>query len=332
VNWRAMLRHGFRSPSPNSGWESVGELRRTGVRGFRKARRRVPLQWMCFLGSLGQTCLVHAQTPDVLVHLDVRLSYQAYQDGGTAVRWYDTLGRRSTVGLSLSLEPGLKFVATQRLQRIPGDGDPDQIDEYYLEDPGSWRVGKQELPFGPKFLNRETAIAARTDTDFFYGRLPISVAACDAGPERQQGVVARIGGRLGVSFEVGDHFGISATSLAIFRRPEQSPGIGAGFKRVFGVDYAEKSGPMTTRIEFVAEREGETTQDTNENALAIETTLSPSRHRSVSVGFARAFQQSTDVLWISGSFRIANGLAIEPLVRYKDGQVLDFCLALRVKL
>lgn len=288
--------------------------------------------------KLAVTCAIFAaaaaasaQIPDVLIHLDVRLNYRSLNDGGTAVRWYDTLGRPSLVGLSFTLEPGFKALVTQKLERIPHDGDPDQLDEYYVEDEGNWRVGKQELPFGPKFLDRESVLGARTDTSFIIEHLPLDLAVCDGGLGRQRGVVGRFGTRLGVSFEVGDHFAISSQALSILRHPEDSPGIGRGYHTVVGVDYSKGSGDIQSAIEFVALRGGETSQDADESVLDVSATLKPDEYRSMTFGFTRAFQQSTNIMRVSGSFYGYRGATFEPMVRYKDGKLLDFGISLHFK-
>ncbi len=273
-----------------------------------------------------------AQVPDVLVHLDIKLNYRALNDGGTSIRWYDTLGGQSTVGLAFTLEPGLKALVSQRLERIPHDGDPDQLDEYYVEDEGNWRVGKQALPFGPRFLSRENALAARTDTSFFIAQIPMLVAVCDAGPGRQRGVVVRFGTRLGVSAEIGDHFGISSSSLVALRKPEDAPGVGRGFKQMFGIDYTNGAREISSTVEFVAQRQGETATDLDENVLDVSATLKPDKYRALTLGFTRAFEQSTDVMRLSGSFVAYRGAMVEPAVRFKDGRLFDFGLSLRLKL
>lgn len=288
------------------------------------------MKFQVVLAALCTVAMSSAQIPDVLVHLDLRPTYRAFNGGGTTQHWYDNFGRSSTVGLGLTLEPGLKAVFSQRLERIANDGDPDQLDEYYVEDEGNWRFGKQEVPFGPKFLDRETALGVKTEV--IVGGLPLQVLACDAGPGRQRGVVARFGGRLGVSAELGNHFGISATSLSVLRTPEQSPGIGRGYDQVFGVDYANGGGDITTKLEFVAVRGGQTPADFDENVLDLSATLKSDRYRSVTVGFTRAFQQSTNIIRLGGSFYAYKGATIEPVARYKDGKLFDFGVTLRLKL
>ena len=102
-----------------------------------------------------------AQIPDVTIKVDAGLTYRSVRNGETTLRWYDGFGKHSTVGLLFWLEPGWRVYVSERLQRIEGDGDNEQLDEYYVEDPGIWRLGKQYLPFGRGLLLRESARAAR---------------------------------------------------------------------------------------------------------------------------------------------------------------------------
>jgi hypothetical protein len=272
-----------------------------------------------------------AQVPDVQVHLDARLNYRTLDSGANLIRWYDTLGRRSMIELVFTLEPGFKAVVTQRLERIPNDGDPDQVDEYYIEDEGNWRIGKQVLPFGAQFLNRESVLAARTDTSFFLAHLPLKIAVCDAGPGRERGVVGRFGSRLGVSVEAGYHFGIASTSLEVLRRPEGALGLGRGYRQIYGLDYSEKHGLITSSIEMVAVRNG-MTGERNETVLDLSVALEPDRYHAVTLGFTKAFDQPAYVIRLLGSFYAYRGATIEPVLRFKDGRVFDFGLSARYRL
>lgn len=274
-----------------------------------------------------------AQIPDVAVHLDVRLNYRSTVGGDATLRYYDTLATPSTLSFSFNLEPGLKALVSQRLARIPGDGDRDQLDEYYVEDEGNWRVGKQFLPFGAGRLLHETAVAVRSDTSLFLQDFPIAVALCDAGPGRQRGVVGRIGNsRFGFSLAFGDHFGISASSFAVLRSPEESLGIGHGYRRALGVDSTQRTGTYALVAEFVALREGETEADYDTELFDARLILTPSRYRSVVLGVARDIRGHVDVERISGSFFVTRDVYLEPMVRFRNGKSFDFSLALRVRL
>lgn len=270
-----------------------------------------------------------AQVPDVQIKFDARLNYRSFNDSSSEIRWYDTLGRQSLVGLQLQLEPGLRMFVSERLERIPRDGDPDVVDEYYVEDVGSWRVGKQVLPFGAGML-RESAVGVRSDTSLFLRALPVKVAAFDGGGGRQRGASARIGKGLGVSFMVGDHLGISATSLTLIRRPSETPGEGYGYHRIFGVDATGSAKPFKLGLEFVSLRQG-SVKDPDEDVLDMTASLLPSKYQTVTFGLTRAFRDSATLMRLQGNVFVYNNVYLEPLVRYKDGKLYDFAVSLRIK-
>ena len=81
----------------------------------------------------------------------------------TTLRFYDSLAHPSTVALTFHLETGFRGYVSERLQKIPNDGDSEQLEQYYIEDPGIWRFGKQALPFGKESLLRMMGKAARGD-------------------------------------------------------------------------------------------------------------------------------------------------------------------------
>lgn len=165
------------------------------------------------LGALTEPA--YAQIPDVRFQLNAIGSFAATDPGSSNFRFYSVFGRPSVASLRFTLETGFTGFISQKLERIPRDGDPDQLDQAYLEDAGIWRVGKQVLPFGTTEILRETAIGARADTSLIFEGLPVAAVICDAGPGRQRGFVGRIGTRsYGFSLAVGHHFGIDGTSLS----------------------------------------------------------------------------------------------------------------------
>jgi hypothetical protein len=273
-----------------------------------------------------------SQVPDVVIKLSARLDYRAETKGATTLRLYDTLGRHSTVSLGFRLEPGFHAVVSQRLQRIPRDGDPDQIDEYYLEDEGIWRVGKQYLPFGTEKILRESVLGVRGDTSLLFEGLPIRVAACDGGPGRQRGFVGRVGGDIGLSAAVGDHFGISGSSLTLIRRPEDSPGKGHGYKHVFGADFTKRKDIFAFAGELVVLRSPNRKTDQEENILDLSVTVEPSRYRAFTLGWTRATEERTDFYRLQGSIYVTRNIFAEPMIRYRNGSPYDFSLIVWLRL
>lgn len=270
-----------------------------------------------------------AQVPDVQIKLDARINYRSFNDNTSDVRWYDTLGRQSLVGLQLQLEPGLRMYVSERLEKIPHDGDPDVVDEYYIEDVGSWRVGKQVLPFGAGIL-RESAVGARSDTSLFLRALPVKLALFDSGIGRQRGASGRLGKSIGLSFAVGDHLGISATSLTLIRRPSDTPGKGFGYHRALGLDLAGSAKPFKVGLEFVALRDG-SALDPDQDILDATASLVPNKYQSYTFGLTRDFLQPATFMRLQGNVFLYNNVYLEPLIRYRDGKLYDFAVSLRLK-
>src|SRR5579872_3968517 len=131
------------------------------------------------------SCAAHAQLPDATIKLNLYGDYVTDHTGRTTTRLYDTLGHLSTVGLQFRTDLGVQLFVTQKLQIVQHGGDPDQLDQYYVESEGNWRVGKQYLPFAQNGLFNESALAVRSDWTIPQLELPIKVSACDAGPGRQ---------------------------------------------------------------------------------------------------------------------------------------------------
>lgn len=281
---------------------------------------------------LGLSGLASAQFPDVQIKLDLRPTYLSSRGGRTTFRWYDPMGRHSTVGVILTLEPGYRFYVAQRLQKIDGDPDRDQLDEMYLEDPGNWRIGRQYLPFGSKTILRECVMAAEAETQLVLAALPLDIAACDGGKGRQRGVVGRIGGRFGVSFAIGDHFGISGSAFNQIRNAFDSPGLGRGHRLALGADYVYGFGPFTVNAEYVALRRGETDDDPDHDISDLRVTYrSPWPRFRLSAAWSREWKAKEDFYRIEGEVPIGNKLSVLPFLRFSGGQWQDFGVTARVR-
>lgn len=284
-------------------------------------------------GLLALCGVCAAQTPDLVIRTDLRYTITTKNDGGSQARWYDPMGRHSIVGLQLLLEPGYRALVTQRLQKIDNDPDKDMVDEAYVEDPGLWRVGKQYLPFGSKVLIRESAPAFRGDTRLVFDNLPIQFAACDGGTGLTRGVVGRIGARLGVSFAIGDHFGVAGTNLAPVRRPEEAPPKGGGYRLVVGADYKQRFGPATLEAEVIAMRRPNRTSDAREEVSDLRATVAglDDRFRLTSA-WARAWRAKRDVYRFEAEMLVQKDVWVTGFVRFDRGQVRDLSIGARVKL
>jgi hypothetical protein len=242
------------------------------------------------------------------------------------------MGHHSTVGVVLTLEPGFRLYIAQRLQRIDGDPDRDQLDEFYLEDPGNWRIGRQYLPFGQKNIMRESVRGGEADTQLVLAALPISIMACDGGRGRQRGVVGRIGGRFGVSFAVGNHFGISGSALNQIRNSFDSPGPGRGHQVLVGGDYVYGFGAYTVSAEYVALRHGETDLDPNQDISDLRITFRSLGPRfKVTGAWSREWDTNQDFYRIEGEVPVGNKLSILPFLRFSGGQWQDFGITARIR-
>ncbi|KXK14694.1 MAG: hypothetical protein UZ18_ATM001001667 [Armatimonadetes bacterium OLB18] len=144
-----------------------------------------------------------AQVPDVVAHVDLRITYYVQPGGDGRLQAWDSLGRLSTVGLQFFLEPGLEAFFSQRFDVPTGSSDTSQVDEMYVEDPGYWRFGKQALPFGNGAILNDRAMGVRLHTKFSGAGIPLVVAGCDELPGRQEGLIGAVGVEGRVQLRVG---------------------------------------------------------------------------------------------------------------------------------
>ena len=275
--------------------------------------------------------LACAQVPDVQVKADLGPTFRNEVNGGSDGHWYDPFGHHSTIALQFGLEPGFRGYVSQKIERIRHDGDNSQIDESYVEDVGVWRAGKQYLPFGQQRILRESVVAIRSDTDFFFRELPMQVAACDGGHGRQRGIVGRIGQDIGVSFAIGQHFGISGTSLTQVRLPSEGPGIRGGYERAFALDASRKEGLFDLAGEYVLLRGGELGAPDKE-VLDVTATLAPANTRSVLFGYTIGSHPGITSMRLQGNFLIEPNLWLQPFIRTRNGRMFDTGMTLRVRL
>ena len=285
------------------------------------------------LALLSLVSAAHGQNADLAIFLDVRPTLSFRSEGDATWNWYDGNGRTSLVGLHIILDNANRVYIAQRLQRFPGTGDPDSIDEYYMEDTGRWRVGKQVLPFCSRTVLRETVAALRVDTHLLFSEAPLSLAYCDAGPGRERGIVGRIGRVFGVSFARGNNFGIQASSLTQFRPPEDSTGKGRGYGSVWGADGTVAIGSYRLEGEWLMLRDGATALDTDADLSDLRLVVGIPRSGDTLTGaWARDWSAGKDYFRLEGQFEIANKVTLVPFVRY-DGRVLrNAGFSIRVKL
>lgn len=286
---------------------------------------------ICFFLACGIGGAASAQTPDVVVKFDFLLHYRTEQGGKTFLRAYDSLGNYGTVGLSFTLEPGFQVLVSQRLQKIKGNADDDQLDQVFIEDRGYWRMGKQVMPFGQNGLLRESVYGGRLETTLGDLALPASLAACDGGHGLQRGVMGRIGGRLGFSFAIGDRFGIDASSLTVIRRPEDSPGRNRGYKEILGFDYSQFVGRLSVRLEHATFRRGQTDEDLKREVTDVLVSLEPGPNKSLGFGWSRDSSERATYFRILGKAPVGDTAWVEPILKLSEGEIKSFGVSVRVR-
>lgn len=195
-----------------------------------------------------------AQAPHVSFSADVYPQLRYSPNGQSQARLYNDFGEYSIFRLGIVLDNGWAVRLRQRLERIPGDADNSSMDEAFLENPGRWKAGKQYIPFGSGRMLRESAFGVQVETEFDFASLPVVFGYFDSGRGKQSGFVARVGGSVGVSVAVGDHFGIAASSFTQLRLPEESPGRNRGYGLAVGIDVTRKFGGWTLGVEGIALR------------------------------------------------------------------------------
>lgn len=274
-----------------------------------------------------------AQTPDVAPFLELNPTWLVRSDKKSYFNWYDPTGRQSLVGLRMILESGLRAYVAQRLQRVENSGDPDTLDEYYIENRGHWRVGKQYLPFGRRETIRTTVPAARLDTTLLLDEAPVSVAVFDAGSGRPRGVSGRLGGPIGVSFMVGSHLAVQPTDLAHFRNLETAPGAGRGHRLLLGADTQIGLGSAQMSLEWVSLRRGETDLDRDQDVSDVRLRFRlPDRDDRVTLGWAKNWTDGQDTTLCEVHLAASERLSYRPAIRFNGLSFREFSFSVVVKL
>jgi hypothetical protein len=282
---------------------------------------------LLLLGLLG---VAQAQMPDVRFRLDLNLSAEGIQGGPGSLQLYDPMGHTSNASIAVILETGIRAYASQRLEQISHDPSHDPLEEYYVEDPGIWKLGKQYLPFGTGAILRENVIGARGDFSVLEN-VNLAIAYCDGGAGDQEGFIGRLGNRWGISAAIGRHFGISPTSLDVIRLPDQTPGSGAGWKQVVGADNYQKFGKLTAVGEVAIFTGGEERVIKDLSLFDVSATYAADKNHSAIAGWSRDLSTNRDYYRLSGSVNVMKQVAIVPLIRVQDSRFLDFSLTIHVR-
>jgi hypothetical protein len=279
------------------------------------------------IGSLG-----FGQTPDVRFKVDALASVRFERSSSAILRGYDIYGKPGTVGLTLVLDAGLRTFVSQRIQRPEAGMDRELLDEFYVEDQGIWKVGKQYIPFGYRSIISESVLAARADTNLLFEGLPISLAFLDAGDGRQSGVAARVGSpQWSASILAGDHFGENAASFGVIRRPELARSRGRGYQRIYGAEFIQRVGKFTFRVEGVAAERPNSAQDDGFTVWDSTATIQTRRGLGFEFGYSRVVQTAQNFVRLGATSRLDERTTFEPVIRFRDGKFYDAAIQLRFR-
>ncbi|MFM9873642.1 MAG: hypothetical protein ACKVQS_09290 [Fimbriimonadaceae bacterium] len=285
------------------------------------------------LSGLILSCLSFAQVPDIIIAVDLRPTL-LFGDGRTSqLRWFDAYALPSTVGFKGRMADGKRFAVTQRLARYISDGDPDQVDEFYLESPGDWKIGKQVLPFGQHSLYRETAPAIRLHTNLVFENAPLDFAVTDAGTGRPSGIIGRLGKNTGLSFAIGENFGVQDTAFAILRQDISGAGKNHGYKSIYGLDTVLFKFPLIVEGEIIFAQQGQTASDQDMRITDIRASYQLGNGKDrVSAGWAREWLNNVDSFRLDGEFVLANQVVLMPHVRFGGRGLTQFGTTIRFRL
>lgn len=272
-----------------------------------------------------------AQAPDVKIKGDISLGMTSSKDFSLGAKSYTPLGRHSILSLQATLPVGLKVFLSERTESITNDPDFDSFDEYYIEDSGLWRVGKQYIPFGGSGFFRQSVLAARVDSKLILEGLPLSIAFVDGGQGRQYGISGRVGGRgLGLSFAIGRHWGINSTALSLTQSLQSPEGVGNGWRQALGFDLNRRSGKVTYRTELLLLREPEGVS-VDKQLGDFQMTYDLGHRHSALVGVSKSFGEADFLFRAGGVYNAAKGVQIEGLYRLINGEFRDFSVFLRFR-
>lgn len=265
---------------------------------------------LCILFSLALAGLAAAQTPDVSIVTDIRFTLEQGDDD-SRFRFYDAFARHSTVSLGMNLETGYRAKITQRFARIDRDTMGNILEEATISAPGLWRIGYFEAKFGSGFLIRDQGFGAELSTVLAFDAVPAKVAVLDNGKRRVKGVVARIGDRIGLSVASGDHFAASATSLTNFRRPQFSPGVGKGYKAVYGADARFTTGRFLFAGEALYLRQANVAGQPNQRIVDLSVRWRGKNDRQyVTLGVSRELREERDALRMDAEYLLNDRFSV----------------------
>lgn len=273
-----------------------------------------------------------AQSPDVAPFLELRPTWQVRSVKKSLFHYYDQSGRYSLVGARIVFETGLRAYFAQRFEKVDNSGDPETVDEYYIERRGHWRIGKQYLPFGRREILHSTAPAIRVDTHVLVEDAAVTLAVCDGGSGRTRGAIGRIGDRYGLSFAFGDHFGIQPTDLAPFKDIENGPGAGRGYRMALGVDAETQLGSTILGGEYVTFQRGATVADQDKGVSDLRVRFwVPGKPYRGTVAWSRDWTERRDFTVLELELKADDHFTYVPRIRMEGMSFKDFSLSAVVR-
>ena len=285
-----------------------------------------------FVAVLPIVSFAQERAPDAAFRVDVNFNNNIASGKGNRFRWYDPLGRHSTVGFGLNLESGYYVLVTERLQRISNDHDRDQLDEVYIEEPGLWRVGRQYLPFGSQIIIRESGMAIKVEASRVGQKFPLTMAVVDSGPKQSKGAVGRLGpANYGLSLAYGQHFARSSTSLAVVSNVEDLR-PGEGYRLIVGGDGTIRLKTLDIHLEHVLLRRGNTAADLAMDVSDLKLTPRSSGGTKFSIAWSREWVTKVDLYRVESEVPISKNLSMRSLVRFQRGSWKDLSIGIRVRL
>lgn len=273
-----------------------------------------------------------AQVASLKATLDLHLVYQQLGSEQSTFHTYTPQGQFSLFVLTAQTYQGFKIYVSQPLERVSNDPDRDSLQNYYIEDPGVWRVGKQFMKFGAGEIIRDNALAVRSDQVISNWGLPISVIACSSGRYLPTGVIVNIGGNYGVSVAVGENFSISTTSLLNVRLASDSPGLGNGYRRIYDAWYRVNVPHYQYWIEAAALRQGNSALATDDFVSSTGVTFFADANRSFTFSISHDSAQRADFFALASQFKLSKNVSLSPFVRFKNGNMFDASLSLNIQI
>jgi len=221
----------------------------------------------------------------------------------------------------MALENGLWIRASQRFSRFDRDAAESLLDASYVESPGLWRVGYLDLNFGSKQLIRDYGTGGELRSNLLIDQLPFTLAVVDSGENKTEGVVARLGSRIGISLAKGRNFAAGGSSLNALRDPEDAPGKSAGYKLIYGADAAFTLGATKWTLEYVGLRDGIRPQDTDINIADVTVKFFGIENKNeLIVGFTQEFQRRKSYFRLETTIDLAEKVKLYAIFKKFDKQ------------